>query len=166
MRAFLCKPNFCDDIKRWVLHYEHQISIFLLVLLSNLFGLCQLICNVQTDRSSRWLPATAFVCRYRRPMGKRFFVGSLVALDAYTLKIWINRCEWDLARFLENQVALPLASVTKVEVSWGKKSNGFIGAGIGALVGAGTGAVIGFSFGDDPPLFGEPFLFSAEEKAL
>ena len=76
MRAFLCKPNFCDDIKRWVLHYEHQISIFLLVLLSNLFGLCQLICNVQTDRSSRWLPATASVCRYRRPMGKRFFVGS------------------------------------------------------------------------------------------
>ena len=41
------------------------------------------------------------------------------------------------------------------------------GAGIGALVGAGFGAIIGFLSGDDPPLFGgEPFLFSAEEKAV
>ena len=142
-----------------------KFSIFLLVLSATYLG-----CAANLQRPNRQEQPLAPGDRLRvsvsEAQGKRFFVGSLVALDAYTLKIWINRCEWDLARFLENQVALPLAFVTKVEVSRGKKSNSLIGAGIGALVGAGTGAIIGFSDGDDPPLFSEePFPFSAEQKA-
>jgi len=142
-----------------------KFSIFLLVLLTTFLG-CAANLQRPSIQKQPLAPGDRIRVSVSDAQDKQFFVRPLVALDAYTLKIWINRCEWDLARFLENQVALPLASVTKVEVSWGKKSNGFIGAGIGALVGAGTGAVIGFSFGDDPPLFGEPFLFSAEEKAL
>ncbi len=141
-----------------------SFSIFVLVLLATFLG-CAANLQRPDIQEQPLAPSDRIRVSVSKVQGKRFFVGSLVALDADTLKIWINRCEWDLTRFLENQVSLPLASVTKVEVSRGKKSNGLIGAGIGALVGAGTGAVIGFSLGDDPPLFGEPFPFSAERKA-
>ncbi len=60
----------------------------------------------------------------------------------------------------------PLASVTQLDVSRGQKSHTRLGAVIGSLTGALSGAVIGFSLGDDPPfLSGEPFPFSAGNKA-
>ena len=62
--------------------------------------------------------------------------------------------------------SVPLASVTRLDVSRGLKSNTGKGAGVGFLAGAVTGVLIGFSLGDDPPLFSDdPFPFSAEVKA-
>ena len=67
----------------------------------------------------------------------------------------------------KQRFSIPLASVTRFEVSRGEKSHAGTVGGIGSLAGAVTGALLGFSAGDDPPLFGsdEPFLFSAWEKA-
>ncbi len=44
-----------------------------------------------------------------------------------------------------NVLALPLDSVTKLEVSWGRKTNTGMGAGIGFLVGGLVGATIGYA---------------------
>ncbi len=44
-----------------------------------------------------------------------------------------------------NVLALPLDSVTKLEVSWGRKTNTGMGAGIGFLVGGLVGARIGYA---------------------
>ncbi len=44
-----------------------------------------------------------------------------------------------------NVLALPLDSVTKLEVSWGRKTNTGMGAGIGFFVGGVVGAVIGYA---------------------
>ena len=63
-------------------------------------------------------------------------------------------------------VQIPLASVTELSVSRGRRPAGaraLRGAGFGLLVGAGSGAVIGFVSGDDPDGF---ISLTAEEKAL
>ena len=65
---------------------------------------------------------------------QQYFVGTLVALDAYTL-------------FLENENALPLGSVTKLELYRGRKSNTGKGAFIGFVGGAGFGAALGATGG-------------------
>ncbi len=44
-----------------------------------------------------------------------------------------------------NVLALPLDSVTKLEVSWGRKTNTGMGAGIGFLLGGVVGAVVGYA---------------------
>ncbi len=44
-----------------------------------------------------------------------------------------------------NVLALPLDSVTKLEVSWGRKTNTGKGAGIGFLLGGLVGAIIGYA---------------------
>ncbi len=70
------------------------------------------------------------------------FVGQIVSRvpDSLTLKP-----EDDLP------VVVPVASITRLEVSRGRRSNWAEGAGIGLLVGAATGAIIGLASGDDPP---------------
>ena len=131
-----------------------KFSIFLLIIAGTYLG-CAGSTRIQRPNIQEQPLAPGDRVRVSAPkVNSKPFVGIIDALDADTL-------------FLENQITLPLASVTKIEVSRGRKSKAGTGAGIGALVGAGTGAAMGFSDGDDPPLFseGEPFLFSAEQKA-
>jgi hypothetical protein len=58
------------------------------------------------------------------------YLSRLVALSADTL-------------FLEDQIAVPFTSITKLEVSRGRKSTARKNAGTGLLVGTGLGAVVG-----------------------
>jgi hypothetical protein len=63
-------------------------------------------------------------------------------------------------------VHVPMADVTELEVSHGRRTAGsraLRGAGFGLLAGAGSGVVIGFVSGDDPDGF---ISLTAEEKAL
>ncbi len=56
-----------------------------------------------------------------------------------------------------NVLALPLDSVTKLEVSWGRKTNTGMGAGIGLLVGGVAGAVIAVAIYEEcEPCFIDP----------
>ncbi len=59
--------------------------------------------------------------------------------------------------------AIPFASITRLEVSRGKKSRFLKGLGVGLLLGAVSGTAIGFASSDDPPWF---FSFSAEAAVL
>jgi hypothetical protein len=62
---------------------------------------------------------------------------------------------------------VPLASVTMLSVSHGRRSAGagaLRGAGLGFAGGAVSGIILGFVAGDDPPQ--QWFAFTAEEKAL
>ena len=68
-----------------------------------------------------------------------------------------------------NQLAIPTTSVSRVDVSVPRTSgeSARVRGGVGFLIGAVTGAILGYLQGGDPPLFGnEPFLFSANEKAV
>ena len=138
-----------------------SFSIFLLVLLATFLG-CAAPTNLQRPsiQEQPLVPGDRVRVSVSDALGKQLglagsqssyaygvvwrpgrFVGPLVALDADTL-------------FLEPQIALPLAFVTKVEVSRGRgeKSNVGKGARIGFLVGAALGAlsgvIVGGGFGD------------------
>ena len=69
------------------------------------------------------------------------FAGTLVTLQTDSLVVQGGANTWRLS----------LASVERVELSRGRKSNVLLGAGIGLLVGAGIGAMIGS--GCDTELF-------------
>ncbi len=83
-----------------------------------------------------------------------WFVGRIVRWvpDSLTLKP-----EDDLP------VVVPVASITRLEVSRGRRSNWAEGAGIGLLVGAATGAIIGLA--SDPNCGGFAPCFTAESLA-
>ncbi len=66
--------------------------------------------------------------------------GTLVRLTADTIVVTVGE--------LENALAVPLASVSTLEI-WQHKSRVGQGARIGMLVGLGLGAVIGYAAGED-----------------
>ena len=63
----------------------------------------------------------------------RALVGTVVAFEADSLMVQRGTDTWRLS----------LASLTRLEMSQGRRSHAGLGAGIGLLVGAGVGAVIG-----------------------
>lgn len=93
-------------------------------------------------------------------------VGTIVTIGADTLTLKTKR---KVEPFILNSngqaetLAIPFASVTKLEVIRGKKRNVVKGAGIGVVVGGLSGVVYGFSEGDDPP--GGILGWTAKEKA-
>ena len=80
-------------------------------------------------------------------------VGTVVRLDSDSLVVSEGEAE---------SLAIPLASVARIEVSMGQKRNAGTGALIGLLVGVGSGALAGYSAGDDEPGI---ISFTAGEKA-
>jgi len=93
-------------------------------------------------------------------------VGTILTIGADTLTLRTKR---KVAPFMlksngqAETLAIPFASVTKLEVIRGKKRNVVKGAGIGVVVGGLSGVVYGFSEGDDPP--GGILEWTAKEKA-
>jgi len=87
----------------------------------------------------------------------RPLAGSIVTLNADSLILKLDKEDIPLA--------IPHASVTKLEVSRGKERNAGKGAGIGLLIGAGVGALAGISAGDDCSS-GQFLCFSGPQKAL
>lgn len=61
-------------------------------------------------------------------------------------------------------LAVALAGVTRLDVSFGRRRYPLQGAGIGSLIGVTSGVLIGYASGDDPP--GGWFAFTAGEKAV
>jgi len=70
-------------------------------------------------------------------------VGNIVSLSPNMLVLKSNKQDIPLM--------IPLTSVTRLEVSGGKKWNTLRGAGYGLLVGASLGGIIGFAAGEDCP---------------
>jgi hypothetical protein len=60
-------------------------------------------------------------------------------------------------------LAVALAGVTRLDVSFGRRRYPLQGAGIGSLIGVTSGVLIGYASGDDPPGW---FAFTAGEKAV
>ncbi|MGD2152448.1 MAG: hypothetical protein PVG79_04220 [Gemmatimonadales bacterium] len=71
-------------------------------------------------------------------------VGAVTALSADTLHIQIEQ--------QATTVAIPLAAVTRIEVSRGRKSNFLRGVALGGVVGALAGVFAGFITGEDSML--------------
>ncbi len=89
------------------------------------------------------------------------FVGDVVGWESDSLIA--NARVWQSGTWLNQQVKVGIGSLTKLEVSRGRKSRFLQGLGYGLLVGAATGAVIGAASGDDDP--STWFAMSAGEKA-
>jgi hypothetical protein len=60
-------------------------------------------------------------------------------------------------------LAVALAGVARLDVSFGRRRYPLQGAGIGSLIGVTSGALIGYASGDDPPGW---FSLTAGEKAV
>ena len=123
------------------------------------------VCRISAFRSLRIFANERASARYRRrpitidetgtpSVSNRSIVGTVVPAGADTLKV---RLEWDPVQARDDYratwtssgsqsllMAIPLASVTRLDVSSGWKRNGVNGAIIGFLAGAFFGAVSGY----------------------
>ncbi len=89
------------------------------------------------------------------------FVGDVVGWESDSLIV--DARVWQKGTRLNQQVKVAMGSLTKLEVSRGRKSRFLQGLGYGFLVGAVTGTVIGAASGDDDP--SQFFSMTAGEKA-
>jgi hypothetical protein len=110
----------------------HAFRVFVLLQLAFLLEVQALLAQVEAGSRVRVTTTPA------KP-GRR--IGSLVSLDADTLRY----SRWDTT----SVIALPLASVTRLERSTGRRSNTVRGATIGGLIGAGFGLFLGIAASTD-----------------
>jgi hypothetical protein len=121
------------------------LGMLVLLLVAFLLETQALLAQVATGARVRvtTMPATR---------GRR--IGSLVSLDRDTLR-WSR---WDTS----SVIAVPIASVARLERSTGRRSNAGRGAMIGGLIGAGLGLFVGVAASTDDTGF---FEVGAEDVA-
>ena len=96
------------------------------------------------------------------------FIGEVVRVSGDTLVVtakMFRSMVKGAPTYISKRLEVPFASVTRLDVSRGKKNHILTGALVGLLVGGGVGAIHGSSLGDDDP---EPFsiiTLTAEQKA-